>query len=127
MINRFPHSSFVWRGRDGSEVLAHASGACGYNNPARPRNLRLELEAHRQSDLHHEMLLPAGWGDGGGGPTADIIERVRRQTALRNQPAVSWGRIDGFFERMESCRDELPVHVGEIYLEAHRGTYTTHG
>lgn len=127
MINRFPHSSFVWRGSDGSEVLAHVSRACGYNNPARPRNLRLELEAHRQSDVHPEMLLPAGWGDGGGGPTADIIERVQRQAALRNQPAAEWGRIDGFFERMEQYRDGLPVHVGEIPIEAHRGTYTTHG
>jgi alpha-mannosidase len=127
MINRFPHSSFVWRGSDGSEVLAHVSRACGYNNPARPRNLRLELEAHRQSDVHPEMLLPAGWGDGGGGPTADIIERVRRQAALRNQPAAGWGRIDEFFARMEKYRPDLPVHVGEIPIEAHRGTYTTHG
>lgn len=125
--HRFPHSSFVWRGNDGSEVLAHVSRACGYNNPARPRNLRLELEALRQADVHPEMLLPTGWGDGGGGPTADIIERVRRQAALRNQPACSWGRIDEFFERMEEFPEKLPVHVGEILLEAHRGTYTTHG
>lgn len=127
MINRFPHSSFVWRGGDGTEVLAHVSRACGYNNPARPRNLRLELEAHRQSDVHPEMLLPAGWGDGGGGPTADIIERVKRQAALRNQPAAEWGRIDEFFSRMDRFRDALPVHVGELPIEAHRGTYTTHG
>jgi alpha-mannosidase len=127
MIHRFPHSSFVWRGSDGSEVTAHVSRACGYNNPARPRNLRLELDAHRQSDVHAEMLLPSGWGDGGGGPTADIIERVKRQSSLRNQPAVQWGRIDAFFDRLEKCRDRLPVHVGEILIEAHRGTYTTHG
>lgn len=127
MIHRFPHSSFVWRGADGSEVLAHVSRACGYNHPARPRNLRIELEAHSQSSIHPEMLLPSGWGDGGGGPTADIIERVKRQANLRNQPSTSWGRIDAFYDRMEAVRDKLPVHVGEILLEAHRGTYTTHG
>lgn len=127
MIHRFPHTSFVWRGNDGAEVVAHVSGATGYNNPARPRNLRLESEANRQADVHAEFLLPAGWGDGGGGPTADIIERVRRQRDLRNQPAASWGRIDEFFRRLEEVRDALPVWCGEIYLEAHRGTYTTQG
>ncbi|MDE1169736.1 MAG: glycoside hydrolase family 38 C-terminal domain-containing protein [Verrucomicrobium sp.] len=127
MIHRFPHSSFVWRGADGSEVLAHVSRATGYNNPARPRNLRLEAEAHRQADRHPEFLLPSGWGDGGGGPTADIIERVRRQADLRNQPPAQWGRIDAFYRRMEAVRAALPVWQGEIYLEAHRGTYTTHG
>ncbi len=127
MINRFPHSSFRWRGLDGSEVLAHVSRATGYNNPARPRNLRLESEANRQSDVHDEFLLPCGWGDGGGGPTADIIERVRRQKDLRNQPAAEWGRIDAFYQRLSAVRDELPVWRGEIYLEAHRGTLTTQG
>jgi alpha-mannosidase len=127
MINRFPHSSFVWRGADGSEVLAHVSHATAYNNPARPRNLRLEAEAHRQADVHPELLLPSGWGDGGGGPTADIIERVRRQGNLRDQPGATWGRIDGFYRRLERIADKLPVWSGEIQLEAHRGTYTTHG
>lgn len=127
MINRFPHSSFVWRGADGTEVLAHLSHATAYNNPARPRNLRLESEAHRQGDVSPEILLPSGWGDGGGGPTADIIERVRRQGNLRNQPAAGWGRIDGFYQRLEKIADQLPLWSGEIQLEAHRGTYTTHG
>lgn len=125
MINRFPHTSFIWRGTDGTEVLAHVSRAVGYNNPARPRNLRLESEANAQADLHDEFLLPSGWGDGGGGPTADIIERVQRQSQLRNQPAARWGRIDDFFGRLENARDQLPVWRGEIGLEAHRGTFTT--
>ncbi|OAM88752.1 alpha-mannosidase [Termitidicoccus mucosus] len=125
MINKFPHSSFVWRGNDGAEVLAHVSRAIGYNNPARPKNLRLESEANSQADVHDEFLLPSGWGDGGGGPTADIIERVRRQADLRNQPAARWGRIDEFYARLEKVRDRLPVWRGEISLEAHRGTYTT--
>lgn len=124
-INRFPHTSFVWRGNDGSEVLAHISRAIGYNNPARPKNLRLESEANTQSDIHNEFLLPSGWGDGGGGPTADIIERVRRQADLRNQPAARWGRIDEFYKRLDKSRDALPVWCGEISLEAHRGTFTT--
>lgn len=125
MINKFPHSSFVWRGVDGTEVLAYVSRAIGYNNPARPRNLRIESEANMQADVHDEFLFPCGWGDGGGGPTADIIERVRRQATLRNQPAARWGRIDDFFKGLEKKRDQLPVWRGEFTIEAHRGTFTT--
>ena len=127
MINAFPHNSFVWRGTDGSEVLAHLALRTGYNNPARLRNLRLEAECDKQIDIHNEMLIATGWGDGAGGPSIDIIERVRRQKSLRNQPSAEWGNIEAFYRRMEKVRDQLPIHQGDMYLEAHRGTYSTHG
>ncbi len=127
MIHEFPHTSFVWRGNDGVEVLGYVNSHTVYNNPARPRNLRIEAEYDRQIDTFKEILIPTGWGDGAGGPTIDIIERVRRQKNLRNQPAARFGLIEDFYDRMEKVREQLPIHQGEVPLAAHRGTYSTHG
>lgn len=127
LINRFPHSSFIWRGNDGSEVLAHVTQGCGYNNSADTGELRGAANAHTQSDVHREMLHPTGYGDGGGGPTEEMCERVRRLSALSEMPSMSWGHPEEFFERLAPLKDKLPVHYGECYLERHRGTYTTHG
>jgi alpha-mannosidase len=124
-INRFPVSSFVWRGADGSEVLAHVLQDVGYNGTAQPSELRLGAEAHLQSDVHPEYLYPTGYGDGGGGATAEICERVRRLQSLRGLPAVSWDLPEAFFARLANRRDLLPTYSGEFYLEYHRGTYTT--
>ena len=127
MINAFPYNSFVWRGADGSEVMGHVNTHTVYNNPARVRNFRVEAEHNGQIDVFKEMLVPTGWGDGAGGPTLDIIERVRRQNCLRNQPSTRFGSVEDFYRRLKAVRRRLPVHQGEIYLEMHRGTYSTHG
>jgi len=66
-----------------------------------------------------------GVGDGGGGPTAEMIERGLRQKNLEGVPKVSFGRADQFFERISEKAEELPVWSGELYLELHRGTLTT--
>jgi len=126
-VTRFPFSSFIWRGNDGSEVLAHLTQTSGYNSSADAATLRQERDHYQQADIHDEFLLPAGYGDGGGGPTAEICERQRRFARLQGLPATRWGRIDDFFQRLSEKRDQLPVYQGELYLEYHRGTYTTHG
>lgn len=126
-INRFPYSSFVWTGQDGSEVVAHLCSDLGYNQNATAVELRRGAEAHRQCDVHPEFLVPTGYGDGGGGVTEEMCERARRVASLSGVPATRWGRIDAFFERLQARRARLPVHRGELYLEYHRGTYTTHG
>jgi alpha-mannosidase len=125
-INRFPVSSFIWRGADGSEVIAHVLQEVGYNGTAQPDALNLGAEAHLQSDVHPEYLYPTGFGDGGGGVTAEICERVRRLASIRGLPAVSWDLPEAFFSRLAERRDVLPKYSGEFYLEFHRGTYTTH-
>ncbi len=125
-INRFPVSSFIWRGADGSEVIAHVLQEVGYNGTAQPEALILGAEAHLQSDVHPEYLYPTGYGDGGGGVTAEICERVRRLAGIRGVPAVSWDLPEAFFSRLAERRDVLPKYSGEFYLEFHRGTYTTH-
>lgn len=126
-LTRFPHSSFVWRGHDGSEVVAHVTLEGGYNQEAKPAHLRNGARAHRQADVHPEFLAPTGFGDGGGGPTEEMCERVRRLSRLAGVPRPEWGGIEAFFARLARRRRRLPVYQGELYLEYHRGTYTTHG
>src|SRR5271154_486470 len=125
-INRFPVSSFIWRGSDGSEVIAHVLQDVGYNGTAQPDALKLGAEAHLQSDVHPEYLYPTGYGDGGGGVTAEICERARRLASVRGFPAIAWDLPEAFFSRLADRRDLLPTYQGEFYLEYHRGTFTTH-
>lgn len=128
-IGGFPHSSFVWRAPDGSEVLAHVSHEARqfYNGQATVRELIDGAEAYRQADVHDAFLVPTGFGDGGGGPTEEMCERVRRLANLAPAPRASWGGVESYFASLEPVRAQLPVWDGEIYLEYHRGTYTTHG
>jgi alpha-mannosidase len=126
-INPFPYSSFIWTGSDGSEVVSHICQSGGYNQTASARDLRSGAAAHRQCDVHPEFLAPTGYGDGGGGVTEEMCERGRRLGDLAGMPSTRWGRIDSFFKRLQKIRDRLPGFRGELYLEYHRGTYTTHG
>ncbi|MBI5381825.1 MAG: alpha-mannosidase [Opitutae bacterium] len=125
-LNRFPYSSFIWRGLGGAEVTAHISEG-GYNQELRAATLRRAERTHRQSDVHREFLAPVGFGDGGGGPTEEMCESARRLANLAGLPRAEWGNIEPFFDRLQNLRAQLPVYEGELYLEYHRGTYTTHG
>ncbi len=125
-LTRFPHSSFVWRGHDGSEVLCHISQTGGYCLAAKPAEMRAIERVHAQSDVHHEVIAPTGYGDGGGGTSEEMCERARRMSNLAGLPRAEWGNIEPFFRRLDRIRGKLPVYQGELYLEYHRGTYTTH-
>nr|MBA3847176.1 alpha-mannosidase [Planctomycetota bacterium] len=123
-VTRFPHSSFVWRGADGSEVLAHLQPT-GYTGSCELEQLRTNARDFRQADVHGEMLYAQGLGDGAGGPTEIMIERVRRMADLASVPTCRFGRAVDYFARQAKVRDRLPVWQGEMYLEYHRGTYTS--
>jgi alpha-mannosidase len=125
-INRFPYSSFVWRGIDGSEVLVHVTQENGYNQLVSPQELRQGARAYRQADVHDEYLSPTGFGDGGGGVTEEMCERAQRLKSLAGMPEVGWGRVDDFFDKLNEVRAKLPSWQGELYLEYHRGVLTTH-
>lgn len=125
-LTRFPHSSFIWRGHDGSEVLCHISQTGGYCLAAKASELRAIERAHVQSDVHHVLIAPTGYGDGGGGTTEEMCERARRMANLAGLPRARWGNIEPFFRRLDRIRGKLPSYQGELYLEYHRGTYTTH-
>ncbi|WP_308985228.1 alpha-mannosidase [Thalassobacterium sedimentorum] len=126
-INRFPYSSFIWRGNDGSEILAHVTQDSGYVTHMEIDNIKAPMHANQQADVHEEYLLPTGYGDGGGGPTDGMLERARRLGSLPGMPEIEWDQPESFFERLNTVRNALPVHQGECYLEFHRGTFTTHG
>ncbi|PAW80088.1 MAG: hypothetical protein B9S32_01785 [Verrucomicrobia bacterium Tous-C9LFEB] len=126
-INRFPHSSFVWRGSDGSEVVSHVSQDVGYVTQMQLVDIKGGLYGHQQADVHPEYLLPTGYGDGGGGTTDEMIERAKRLGSLPGMPSMAWDHPEAFFDRLGKIKDRLPVHQGECYLEYHRGTFTSHG
>lgn len=128
-LHRFPFSCFRWRGIDGTEVLAHVMlseiDSC-YNGRTDIDHLVDIEETQQQSPLFNQVLIPTGFGDGGGGTTELMCERVRRLANLAEVPRLRWGSIEEFFDDLEAVRPNLPVWAGEIYLEYHRGVQTTH-
>ncbi|MGI9146389.1 MAG: alpha-mannosidase [Chloroflexota bacterium] len=133
--NRIPHDTFRWRGPDGSDVLAHflctpslwPGEQTTYNGTLMPSIARGTWRRFQDRHLHKELLSAFGYGDGGGGPTIEMIESGRRLKDLPGFPRVEMGRALDFFERLEASlaeRTDVPVWDGELYLEYHRGTYT---
>lgn len=117
-VTRFPWSSFIWRGHDGSEILAHLCPVA-YNGDAAVSLMTRAAREHREAHLHDEQAVPVGYGDGGGGPTQGMLDRVERLGDLALAPQVRWSRIDAFAARLEADRERLPVHQGELFLEGH--------
>jgi alpha-mannosidase len=125
-VTHFPLSSFRWKGPDGSEVVAHlAQHYMGYMVNGLPRQFQNIERIHRQSHLHNESIAPVGFGDGGGGITAEQIERTARCGDLHNVPKARFGNVAAFFERLHAIKDRLPTWRGEIYLQYHRGVLTS--
>lgn len=132
-INDFPLSTFNWVALDGSQVLVHMPPANTYTASAHFGDVvRSQLQHKNLNDVPTGLLL-YGHGDGGGGPTEEMIEKIRRCRGLANKsglmPNVHMGAtVDDFYDdilaKSNQGRD-LPTWVGEIYLEFHRGTYTT--
>ncbi|MEO1238017.1 MAG: alpha-mannosidase, partial [Planctomycetota bacterium] len=105
-------------------VVAHLSWNF-YNLAATVDEVRWPVDQHRQAAVHHETLIPIGYGDGGGGPNDAMCERARRIENLAGMPRARWGTIEGFFDRLAERRDDLPVWQGEMYMQGHRGVQTT--
>jgi alpha-mannosidase len=140
-FNRMPNDTFRWRGIDGTEVLTHFVTAS--DQPVRhPADAQFYTyvgkmtagEAfgtwthYRQKAINDELLYIYGWGDGGGGPTEEMLETAHVLSDLPGFPQVKQGRAEQYFERLyERVWNDprLPTWVGELYLEYHRGTYTS--
>ncbi len=137
--NRLPHDTFRWRGLDGSETLAHfvttpwlpfnpAFDTDTYNGRLDVPAVRKLLERYRDPSLNRDLLLIYGHGDGGAGPTRQHIESYRALRELPGLPDVRLGRADEYFHALRArlwARSDLPTWDGELYLEYHRGVYTT--
>jgi alpha-mannosidase len=124
-FNRPEHHTFVWQGDDGSEVLGHFPPADTYNSEANVRELAKVARQFLDHEHSRTSLLVFGYGDGGGGPTRDMLETLRRAADLQGIPRTRQVTSDEFFERLESEPGERPVVVGELYFEYHRGVYTS--
>jgi alpha-mannosidase len=132
--NKLPYDSFWWQGLDGTKVLTHfsttpdkpTSQSSTYNAPADPESPLMTWQRFQQKEHQRTLLMVYGWGDGGGGPTREMLENI---TALANFPAspkTKFSTAKDFFVRLEAeSGDKLPTWNGELYLEYHRGTYTT--
>ncbi len=124
--NRFPHTSFWWEGHDGSRLLAHFPPADTYNGDFSVVEVAAGQDRGVGPDGTALNLYPFGYGDGGGGPNHTMVERFRRMSDLDCLPRADIGTVGGFLDRLSQEAEGLPVWVGELYLEAHRATLTTH-
>jgi alpha-mannosidase len=124
-FNRPENHTFVWQGDDGSEVLVHFPPADNYSSMADVPELLKTAREYKDLERSGTSLLVFGHGDGGGGPTRTMLENLRRARDLQGLPRTRIATPDEFFAALEAEPAERPVVVGELYLEFHRGTYTT--
>ena len=125
VVNRFAHHSFHWEGIDGTRILTHMLPEETYNGPAAARSLRKIVDEYAEREVSGHALMAFGIGDGGGGPDAEHLERLRRAPRLPDMPAVEIGRASDFFRAWSRDSARFPVWRGELYLERHQGTLTT--
>ena len=139
--NRVPHDTFKWRGIDGSEVLTHfvttpdpvedgqVSPFYTYNGLLEPSTIRGIYDNYRDKEINSELLLSYGYGDGGGGVNRDMLEKRRKLDKVPSLPEVKTGKAGAYFEALHERINQTDKYVhtwdGELYLEYHRGTYTS--
>ena len=125
----FPYGNFRWKGIDGSEVIGSVINnppGC-YNGDPNPRQFREVKKVYEQEAEVDEIIFPYGWGDGGGGPTREMIEYAKRLGDFPGLPKSEISTAKHYFERLEQYRKDLPTWYGELYIQTHRGTLTTEG
>jgi len=123
--NVLPHHSFLWEGIDGSRVFTHFPPADTYNGNVSVRELRLAVDNFKDHERATRSLYLFGWGDGGGGPTSEMLESARRLADIDGLPRLTMEGPRAFFTEAEKEIRDPAVWAGELYLELHRGTYTT--
>jgi alpha-mannosidase len=123
--NKMPHHTFWWEGIDGTRVFTHFPPVDTYNSELAASELQHAVTNFSEKGRANSSLVPFGYGDGGGGPTRELLERSRRLADLEGSPRVVVEKPSAFFERAHAEYPEAPVWSGELYLELHRATYTT--
>ncbi len=121
-----PYCLFRWRGLDGTEIPAISLPSLCGGDP-NPHEIKRHWDGFRQKDLTDEFMHVFGHGDGGGGPTAEMFEYVRRQENLPSIPRSKFGSFQEAFDRLVETTDpdRVPVFNDEMYLELHRGCQTS--
>lgn len=135
--NRMPNDTFRWRGIDGTEVLTHFVTTpedsdfwwYTYNGTIEAKSVQGIWEKYRDKEVNQNLLLSYGYGDGGGGVNREHLEMRRRLADMPGLPNVETGRVDDYFRQLQEtvAATDRYVHTwdGELYLEYHRGTYTS--
>ncbi len=133
--NRFPYDTFLWQGLDGTRILTHFSTVkdpgspypATYNSMADAKEALGAWLNFQQKDMQQDLLMAYGYGDGGGGPTREMLENIRLMGSFPGLPQVRQSSVGEFFRTIEPlCQSrQMPVWDGELYLEYHRGTYTS--
>ena len=140
-FNRMPYDTFMWQGIDGTDILTYfistqdydkenkSTNLTTYNGNTTPTQVMGCWQRYQQKELTNEVMNCFGFGDGGGGPTKEMLEYTERLSkGIPGSPQVKLGNSLDFFKRLEkkvAGNKRLPKWVGELYLEYHRGTYTT--
>ena len=137
--NQIPFDTFYWRGIDGTRIFSYfltpqdkVRGRkpvryTTYTANSNAQQIAGTWQRYQQKELNDEALLTFGYGDGGGGPTAEMIERMRRAgKGIPNCPNAKIGTVKEFFAHLKENAEgkRVPEINGELYLEFHRGTYT---
>ena len=141
-INKVPYDTMMWRGIDGSEIFTHLITTLGvgqseadffttYNGMLHPDAILGGWHRYQNKDINNDILIAFGYGDGGGGPTREMLETSKRmEKGIRGIPTVRQEFAGNYFEELEERVEgnkSLPVWEGELYFEYHRGTYTSMG
>ncbi|MDD5139815.1 MAG: alpha-mannosidase [Verrucomicrobiales bacterium] len=124
-FNKPASHTFLWEGIDGSRVLTHFPPADTYNGTCTVKELLFNVKNFKDHERANESYYLFGYGDGGGGPTTEMLERLQRVHDVDGVPRVVQRSPRDFFARCEADIKDPLVWVGELYFELHRGTYTT--
>jgi alpha-mannosidase len=119
----FPYNIFWWEGIDGTAIPSHIF--TDYNAEMRPSSVLDRWNTRLRKTGINSMIMAFGWGDGGGGPTRDHLEYYKRVKDLEGLPRVKMSSPAEFFADLKSQGLPRDRYVGELYFQAHRGTYTS--
>lgn len=122
--NEFPYHAFTWRGIDGTEIPVQVL-ITSYSEPMTPSSVYRYWRLYRQKSVAPFTIYSYGFGDGGGGPTREMLEYLELNSSLPGLPEVKSLCEDEYLERLREAPRSLPLWSGELYVEIHRGTYTT--
>lgn len=138
--NRMPHDTFKWKGIDGTEILTHfitmpepwnepGSWFYTYNGRLSPKTVKGSWDAYSEKEMNKELLISYGFGDGGGGVNRDQLEIRKRIDKMPGLPNLKTSKAGEYFRDLQKIVENTDHYVhtwdGELYLEYHRGTYTS--
>src|SRR5690606_16856562 len=123
--NVMPHHTFLWEGTDGSRIFTHFPPVDTYSAQLTGAELARAERQYAEKGMANTSLVPFGYGDGGGGPNREMIAAAERLRSLEGSPTVTLSSPAEFFTAAETEYAHPPVWSGEVYLEFHRGTYTS--